>query len=167
MNLKPKIMIRLLGNIGNKMMQYMAAHGILAHVPEADIVNVNLPEWGINHPNSNESMGRFVGFGETVNRLDVLGMASCLRRGVIDTIMIDSYAQHFDNFPEVSYCRNLFYTPDELKKIQGFGEEILLISIRGGEILSGRYPNYIILPPSFYADLIRESGLKPVFFWPN
>lgn len=40
------------GNMGNRALQYLAAEGIRARVPGAEIENINLPEWGIasEHP---------------------------------------------------------------------------------------------------------------------
>ena len=160
----PKIFIRSMGGFANKMLQYIAAHGIQARVPEARILNARLPEWGIDEPDDGGRLGRAVGFGDQINRLNVKGLASCLARGVIDAVVIDSYAQHFDNYPDLATCRALFKPPQSLDLVTGYGPDQLVISIRGGEILDGRHPDYVLLPPSFYDELIHLTGLKPVFF---
>ncbi len=159
-----RIVIKPMGGFANKMIQVMAAHGVQAHAPDARIEHGGLAEWSIEAVGDSRDIGRSVGFGDQVNLLNVAGLGSCLTRGAVDTIVIDSYAQHFDNFPDVETCRRLFRTPPALDHVTGFGADRLVISIRGGEILDGRHPDYILLPPSFYEMVIRESGLKPVFF---
>jgi len=42
-------------------------------------------------------------------------------------------------------------------------EDDLVINIRTAEILSGVAPHYPILPIAFYEDIVRRTGLKPVF----
>jgi hypothetical protein len=153
-----------MGGFANRMIQLLAAYGIKRACPSAEISHPALSDWSIHSENSEAPLGRSVGFGDHRHRLDVEGMASCLARGVIDTVVIDSYAQHFDNFPDVALARGLFVTPSSLDHVQGFGPDRLVISVRGGEILDGRHPDYILLPPTFYEMVIAEAGLKPVFF---
>jgi hypothetical protein len=153
-----------MGGFANKMIQYIAGFSIKIRLPETVFSCLDLPDWGIGALQFSTPIGRFVSFGDQVNLLNIGGLASCLARGAIDTVVIDSYAQHFANFPDVSVCRNLFVTPSSLDHVRGFGSDELVISIRGGEILDGRHPDYILLPPSFYEMVIKETGLKPVFF---
>jgi hypothetical protein len=39
----------------------------------------------------------------------------------------------------------------------------LLISIRGGEVLEAPHPSYVLIPVSFYVQIVSETRLKPVF----
>jgi hypothetical protein len=153
-----------MGGFANKMIQFMAANGVAALFSDAKILNSLTDEWNLSESHVPDGLGRWIEFGDQLHRLGVRGLASCLRRGEIDTVVIDSYAQWFSNFPDVSTCRTLFKPPATLDHVRGFGPDQLVISIRGGEILDGRHPDYVLLPPSFYAEVIRQTGLKPVFF---
>jgi hypothetical protein len=153
-----------MGGFANRMIQHLAAQGLASALSDARIIHSAFPEWGIDGVDLTGPIGRSVSYGPWRHRLDVIGVADCLARGVIDTVVLDSYAQHFDNFPDVATARRLFVTPSALEDVRGFGADRLVISIRGGEILDGRHPDYILLPPSFYEGLIEQTGLKPVFF---
>ncbi len=158
------IVISPMGGPTNKMIQYLAAKGILAHCLDAEIFGADIPNWNIKTKEKPEHFGRTVGFKDSVHRLDVAGIASCLNRGAINSVYINSYAQHIENYPNLESCRNSF--PSQLDKlsIRFFHSDELLINIRGNEINDGRHPDYLLLPVSFYADLIEKTKLKPVFF---
>lgn len=158
------VRIESMGGFANKMIQFMVGNRISASVPRCRLVHDALLEWGITSSEFDGAISKSVRFGPGRHRLDIVGITSCLNRGMIDTVVVDSYAQHFDNFPDVATARRLFVTPSALDHVRGFGADRLVISIRGGEILDGRHPDYILLPPSFYEGLIEQTGLKPVFF---
>jgi hypothetical protein len=158
------IVIKPMGNVGNRMIQYLAAQGIRSHCPEANILDVKLEEWSIFTPKFDDMSGCSISFGADVHKLNVQGVASCISRKVIDTVFLDCYAQHFENFPKLEACRSFFRASSDLDIVSGFGDEFLVCSIRGKEILDGRHPDYLVLPPSFYQHLVNETGLKPVFF---
>lgn len=158
------ILIRPMGGFANKMIQFMAAAGLRTHARGAAIANEPFPEWAIEGVPQIGAVGRSVGLGDRVNLMNIEGLGSCLARGAVDTVLVDTYAQHFANFPSVDICRALFDTPPSLEHVAGFGSGQVVISVRGGEILDGRHPDYILLPPSFYEMVISDSGLEPVFF---
>jgi len=153
-----------MGGLGNRMMQLLAGYGIKECCPDAQLVHPEMDEWQIEAVESKTSNGRSVSFGSQRNRLGVRGLGNCLSRGIIDSVIIDSYAQHFDNFPDIDSARKLFVASEKHNQIKGFGTSELVISIRGREILSGIHPDYVVLPPDFYEAIILETGLKPIFF---
>jgi hypothetical protein len=53
--------------------------------------------------------------------------------------------------------------PSLPRHIQSFDERYLVINIRTGDIFSGVNRLYPLIPVNFYADLIRTTGLLPVF----
>jgi hypothetical protein len=65
-----------------------------------------------------------------------------------------------DNFLEVSVYREVFKAPESY---EGFDERYLVCNIRGGDALTSENPHYPVLPPDFYRDLARDTGLELVF----
>ncbi len=160
----PRIIVKPMGGFANQMIQFLAASALATSCGTIELEGIKLPEWDIRFDQLKELIGRTVRFGDQINLLNIDGLTSCLNRDMLDTVFIDSYAQHFANFPPVSVARTLFITPSAFDDVRGFGNDRLVISVRGGEILDGRHPDYFLLPPSFYETVIATTGLKPVFF---
>jgi hypothetical protein len=93
-------------------------------------------------------------------RLDLETAAQVLNAGAIRRYEIATYAQHIDNFPDRETAAALFVAPE---KFRGYDERHLVINIRGAEILSGLAWHYPLVPINFYAGLIEQTGLRPVF----
>ncbi len=148
-----------MGNMGNRMIQYMAALALAARVPGARIVQIHLPEWGI----------QIVPFEGEVPRteivvtphLDLVRLAASLNEGRIERVDIRTYAQHIDNFLPPDAYRSVF-TPPQPTEAPG-GEDELVCNIRQGDILDAHHPDYVLIPVDFYAELIEATGLRPVF----
>jgi hypothetical protein len=164
MELDLRIWIRPQGNIGNRALEYLAAEGIRDLCPQASIENIELPEWGISKPAPVPQNSASLTLGSHRFWIDAAGLADCLSRGVIDTIIMDSYAQHVDNFPPREICRRLLGAMPQANGAVGFGPDDLLCSLRGNEVLRAIHREYVVLPPEFYAMLARHTGLKLVFF---
>jgi hypothetical protein len=157
-----KIWINTLGNTGNRALQYLAAEGIRRLVPGAVIENLDLHEWGITAPApppAQRSSGRT---GDLRLSIDVPGLADCLRRGVVETIVLESYTFHIDHYPARAECRRLL-GPTIAAGASGYGPDTLVCSIRGREILHAQHPDYLPLPAAYYRMLVDRSGLTPVF----
>ncbi len=153
----PIIQVSTMGAVGNRMIQYMAALSLAARVPDAQIMQIHLPEWGIQiaPPPAPIAGKRIV---ETpVLPLDEL--AEALRSGAVECIDIRSYAQRMANFLPPDAYRGIFRTPS----VRGAGPGELLFNIRQGEILDARHPDYVLVPLDYYASLIETTGLAPVF----
>ena len=159
-----RVWIKPLGNLGNRALQFLAAEGIRHYAPEVSVENVHLPEWNITTLAPRPREARSLCTGEFRYWLDVEGLADCLRRGVVESVILDGYAFHLANYPPRDVARQLLSPMPGSGDAQGFGAHELVCSIRGGEILRAQHPDYIVLPPSYYAQLAERSGKNLVFF---
>lgn len=157
----PVLDVHLMGNMANRMIQYMVARRIADAVNGCRISNVTLPEWGIHHP-------ALPGGPDDENRVPIIrsdvdmeAMIDSLSSGEETRMNFKTYAQWFPNFPDLDFCRSLF--PANEDEYPGFGPEYLVCNIRGGEILSANFLHYVLLPVEFYAELAQKMGLKMVF----
>jgi hypothetical protein len=150
-----------LGKLGNRMLQAMAAIAIARRVERCRLSGIRLPEWGIYHP-------RIPPAGEPTERiasdrlmfLDVDRRVSQLRAAVIQRLEIACYAQHLSNYLPAAEYQQTF--PDIMSDVRGLGPRQLLIHIRADENLRHGSPDYTLLPPDFYQEVVRDTGLKPV-----
>ena len=145
-----------MGALGNRMIQYLAALALAERVPGARITKIHLPEWGIQIPPSPETPDRTEIVVSPV--IDLPRLAASLNDGSLGCVDIRTYAQRIENFLPASAYRGLFGGP----AVAGTGGGELLINIRGGDILDGHHPDYVLLPIDFYAELIEQTGLAPV-----
>ena len=145
--------------MANRMVQYMAALKFASQVPGCRISNVYLPQWGIEQP-AIESPGP-VAVARDEQHLDIPRLSAAMRAGEVRRVEWTGYGQRMENFlPRENYF-NVFAPP--LGPKVGFGAEYLVCHIRAGEILDDTSPDYPLTPVEFYADLVAETGLKPVF----
>jgi hypothetical protein len=159
----PIVHISPRGNVGNRVLHYLAAEGIARRVPGAVVQNLHLPEFGLDRPAPEPTAGRVVFSGHDRFWLDADGLADCLRRGVMDTLVLDGFCFHLEHYPPRDLCRQLLGPMRGGEDAVGFGPHELVCSVRGGEILTGLHPNYLPLPPGYYAKLVAMTGLKLVF----
>jgi hypothetical protein len=169
--------IRPQGYMANQMIQYMFAKTLQALTTrESRLIHYNaerfghpaatwreeLQDWGINFPEDDFSNEKFLWVkGNDIN---------------FDRLIKDVNSQKYDNlvicgplvnlryyFDRMHY-RNLFkpLLQDE-QQIQNVADDELIIHIRGGDIMQGAHRDYFPLPYSYYHELIRKTGLKPVF----
>jgi hypothetical protein len=158
----PVVHVDQLGNIGNRMLQAMAAISIARRVERCMLSGIELPEWGISHPAVRAEGERTLRLqSDRLMRLDVDRMIRLLRTNAILRLEIACYAQHLSNFMAAADYRTFF--PDTIAGVPGAGPGQLLINIRGGDILRDAPADYTLLPIEFYADIIRLTGLEPVF----
>ncbi len=159
----PVIWINPLGNIGNRALQYLTAVGLAARVPGAKIQNIKLEMWNYENPFPRPPAWKSAGTG-TRTHLDLEGLADCLVRREVEAVCIDGFAFHLDHYPPRPICRQLLPAAHGTEAVQGFGSEELVCSVRAAEILKNIHPDYLPLPPGYYAKLQEESGLELVFF---
>ena len=158
----PVVHVQQLGKLGNRMLQAMAAIAIARRVERCALSGIDLPEWGISHPTIRPGGERTLRLhGDRLMRLEVDRLVRRLRTGEILRLEIACYAQHLSNFLPTADYRAFF--PDTVADVPGAGPGQLLINIRGGDILRDAPADYTLLPIEFYADIIRATGLAPVF----
>ena len=155
----PIIHISTMGNLGNQMIQFAAAHALAARIGTVRFSNVNLPPFGIYHA----AIGGDYPASETVtsHTIELDRLANALAGGTLQRVDIRTYGQRMENFlPPQSYARVF---PQIAPPPQTASDTELLINIRQGDILDGHHPDYVLIPPDFYAAVLDETGLAPVF----
>jgi len=151
------IQISPMGGLGNRMIQYLAALALGARVPDARLIKIHLPEWGIQIPPEPEQGARIEVV--TSDRIPYDRLAAALTAGAVDRVDIRTYDQRMENMLPVRAYHGLFRGPPEI----GTGPNELLCNIRQGEIVDARHPDYVLVPIDFYAELVAQTGLEPVF----
>lgn len=144
-------------------MQYMMARVIKSQVPGSEIFGASLPYWGINSPERDiphmaftmEVRSHVFPLGHFVHTLNDVADGEIVLRCL--SARMAYYQNHRDLFMSE-------FLSGENVGIGGYGADKLVVSIRLGELLTGSFPFYAPLPISWYEDLVRETGLKPVFY---
>ncbi|MDD2705673.1 MAG: hypothetical protein PHU07_10130 [Acidocella sp.] len=154
---KPSVWINPLGNIGNRALQYLTAVGIAARVPGAEIRNIKLDMWGLDAPSPRPPPWSSASTGSRFF-LDTAGLADCLRRGEVETIIVDSYTFHVDHYPSRAECRRLLPPVPNAGDVPEFGPHELVCSIRGGEILHAIHPDYFPCRPAITSCCASRAG---------
>ena len=150
------------GNLGNKVLQYFTALKLRDRIAGATLSNIAIPEWSIDIPDAGKPRGRTVRYESAVtSRIDFDDIARRVERDNVLRVELSVYSSHIDNLPEVAAARRLLPLKDDAA---GYGADVLLINIRGAEILTAIHPDYTVIPVSFYESIIAETGLRPVFF---
>ena len=128
-------------------------------MPGARVVKIHLPEWGIQiAPFEGEVPRTEI---VTTPRVDLDRLAAALNSGQLDRVDIRTYGQHVDNFLSPAAYRSLLPAP-VAAEAAGSADE-LVCNIRQGDILDAHHPDYVLIPIDFYAELIANTGLRPVF----
>jgi hypothetical protein len=148
------------GNLGNKMLQYLAALSLRERLPNFALSNIQIVEWQIDIPRIAQQPRRRVRYvSDKSAALDFDDIVARVDRGV-DRVELQIYSSHMHNLPPVERARALF---PPLPQVQGYGTDVLLINVRGSEILQAVHAEYTVLPVSFYRDIVARTGLRPVF----
>lgn len=161
-NLPPNsgvVTVKPLGALANRMIQHMVALSIASRAPNVRISRIELPEWGMKEDEIAEPPKPSLDLGGNV--VDVERVAAELREGTQTNVVISGYVQNIRNLMAHDEYRRVFTSDIE---VQGFGADVLLINVRMAEILSANYPPYVLIPISFYRQVVRDTGLRPVFF---
>ncbi len=163
MSFGPVVHVNPMGGFANRMIQAMVAMTIASHVPGCVLSNIELPEWGLRFPAvpAGEARRHVL----TDERFDLAHWVAQLASGAIGRLEVQVYGQRLEYFLPPDLYRQAFplqAMPDE-DEAPGFGSGHLVCSIRGGEVLDGRHPGYVLLPVEFYAELAASTGLAPVF----
>ena len=155
----PVIHVRMLGNIANRMIQYMAALALQSRLPGARVAGISLPEWGLVIPAGDiaEPALRIPD-----NRLDLDAIPALIAEHGFKDVLLLEYLQNVRNLLPAAVYRPVFTSRDAPD--HHFESDEIVISLRMNEVLTGFYPFYTLLPIAFYQDVVRATGLRPVFF---
>jgi len=148
------------GRIASQMIQYMVALKLRSLVPGVRISNVDFPEWGIHHP-ALPLFGRIERAGQ-LHHFDMDGLAARARAGGTDAVIYNGFGQRLENFLDADSYRAVFRS--SIASPYLFDEQYVVCPIRADDSLDdddgGNHP---LTPVEFYADIVAESGLRPVF----
>lgn len=149
------------GNLGNKMLQYLTALKLADHLPGFELSGIEMKEWGIDIPPRPQRTSRRLRYSaDTTVRLDFDDIARRVQERKIERVELNIYSSHIHNLIDVARARPLFALAPQA---EGYGGDVLLINVRASEILNAVHSEYTVLPVAFYEDLIARTGLRPVF----
>ncbi len=151
------IRYRLGGRLGNRMFEVMLAHRIAGLARRCLVTGEALPEWGIAPRHLRLPARHLVVAG---HRVDLERIGYLLREGLVEGVETSALGCRMELLLPLDAARGLFAAPEPGRE---FGADALVISIRGAEILAGIHRDYRPLPIAFYARLVAETGLRPVF----
>jgi hypothetical protein len=158
--MNPIIRITPIGNLGNRMLQYMAALKLQELVPDAIVEQINLPEWGLTAPASDQ--GQRLLLIDQANKFDLEALSGRLRSGEIPGVELRDFLQDVTFYRDRSYYDCIFKPlPGSMVGLPEFGRDDLVINVRAGDVLRG-VGHYPMVPISFYKSIISETDLKPV-----
>lgn len=144
--------------LGARMIQYLVALRFRSLAPGARISNASMPEWGIDHPPLPPE-----GATETLeHRIDLPELAGRVRGGAVRRVVLRGHGQRLANLPALDLCRAAF-RPAIASPVR-FDERHLVCHVRAGKRIYGHGdPSHVLTPVEFYDDVIRQTGLIPVF----
>jgi hypothetical protein len=146
--------------LGKRMIQYIVALHFQSLVPGSRISNVQMPEWEIDHLPL--PLRKPVEIADHRHHVEMAGLAERARSGQLGNIVYSGYGQQLENFLPLETCRAAFRAP--LVSPARFNERCLVCHVRAGELIYGSGdPSYPLTPVEFYAAIVGETGLIPVF----
>ncbi|OWQ49197.1 hypothetical protein CDL60_00115 [Roseateles noduli] len=148
------------GNLGNQMMQLMLGHTLRSKIPALEIVGHDMPLWGLKGGEAPAPRGKPVELRGHL--IDIHGVASLVKAGLMRDMKLEGIGSRMANYLPPSAYQSLF--PAGQAEVEHHGADELLISVRGAEILGQCHPDYGPVPPAYYRQLARETGLRPVLF---
>ena len=153
-----------MGNLANRLIQYLAALEIQIRVPGALLSNIRLPEIGIVVPWVEYDPARQDSLTLRDHEfLDIQRVALLVHRGAIRHLRLWNYCQRIENLPRVDVCRRALAAMSRRAEAdEPYGDDFIVINIRAAEILQGVL-HYPLLPIDFYRDIIDRSRKRPIF----
>lgn len=150
-----------LGNLGNRMMQYISASYFINIFPGSSLANIYLPEWKIEHKDLDAN---------DLAKLNILDINDSFSNPeeVIekiklfkpDVVNFTGYLQKIFLFGSCDFWSAKFVNKEYVDL--SFSEKEIVINIRSNELLYGLW-QYPIIPIEFIKKVIRETKLNPVF----
>jgi hypothetical protein len=93
--------------------------------------------------------------------IDWPALTATMARPDTRKIAYRGYGQRMENFPPLATCRAGF--PAVTDNVVAYDERYLIINVRAGDIVAGTIADYVLMPVTFYRDLIERTRLIPVF----
>lgn len=155
----PVFHLEPMGRLANQMIAYMVALKFAQMVRGCRISNIAIQAWGIDHPHIT-SAGP-VAKEQREQHIDLVMLAERMWARDISRVEWRGFGQRMENFLPPERYRGVFASP--FARPMGFGPEYLVCPVRAEDILHGPHPDYVLTPVEFYRDIVRITGLKPVF----
>jgi hypothetical protein len=149
------------GGLGERMLRYLGAVRLARRLGGVPVRGVRLPEWARVVPADPRP-----GEPGTVYEiddgalLDATVIAALAAEGRVRRIVLKAVPQRLDLLDDLPAARRLF--PAGAGGRRAPGENDLVISLHGAEQLDG-IADRPILPVGFVREIVRRSGLRPVF----
>ena len=146
-------------NFANMMIKYLAAIKCAQRLDHCCLSNYSMPDWHIDLPPISAPAAFPVDLTSDMyinaDRLRYLSHCG------VDRFNFHGHLQRMENLPGRRFAANLFSVrPSEIPQV---ATDELLCPIRGAEILDAIHSGYPLLPVAFYKEVIKKSGLRPVF----
>lgn len=139
------------------MFQAMVALELKRRVPRALITGIDLPEWNRISAPAADVEGALVLRGHKFNLDEV---AWLLGTSAVNAVVVNCWGQRLSYFRPAKFYRSFFAPRDGGVVI---ADDEIVFHIRAEDIVSGQHPHYYLLPFSYYAGIVQNTGLKPVF----
>ncbi|MFG1303926.1 hypothetical protein V5F34_07285 [Xanthobacter autotrophicus] len=153
------IKIKHMGNIGNRMFQYMFAKTLQMKIKKSIVVGYDIPEWNLVCKSNVEIPEKhIVVSGHNIN---IEYIAYLMNSDIIDGVICNVWGMRMEYYLNSDIFRSMFFSSNENKI--GFGCNDLVINIRSAEIIRGLHNDYTPLQFEFYRHIITKTGLKPIF----
>lgn len=155
-----------IGNVGNRMLQYMAICGFGRLLGEKVLINCDLPEWGcVFDAGLHERLAAPDSGAISVLDRDVSGPLDLLSRLIAsrdDDVVFSGTFQRLELFHAPDFYRTECFPLLGENDDPNFGENDLVINVRAGEIVDG-ISWYPLVPVEFYEYIVRVTGKNPIF----
>lgn len=141
------------------MFQHMFGHVLARRIGNARVYNGDMPEWSIpaGHPPMPPETTMWVEGGHVFD---------------IEQIVVDFYSRNYTTLAWKGFAHRLEYYDRKTViplfdgsrvETPSFGDDHIVIGVRAEDILTAVHKNYCPLPFSYFDEVIRASGRKPVF----
>lgn len=157
----PAITVENPGYLGNKLLRFMAVHAAAEHVGNCTISNFDFPEWGKRFPKVDYRRFRKTILVDHVEQFNFGVLRALSRQDPSLHIVVRHYLARQELFLNREVYNEIF--PINSQDVPVFGDDHLVVNIRTGDILTGYCHWYPLIPIAFYQDLVRQTGLSPVF----
>lgn len=141
------------------MIQFMIAKKLQQLVPDLVVHGYDMPLWHLTEPSPKYL--QVAGPVLTANLFDIRHVARLMNAKWIDSVHMTGFSLNMSNFGSREECSALFQPMND--NARGFGKEKLVIHVRGEDILTGGHPDYGPLPIHYYARIIKQTELQPIF----
>ena len=154
------IKIKPMGNVGNQMLQYIFARMLQARVPNCTVFGYDMPMWGLKSPDSPALQAPLV--IRSGHQFDITKITEFLHSRENTHLDYGGYGQRLEYCSSADFSSSLF--PKCISdNAPFFGDDYIVINIRGSEIFSGIHQDYLPIPLFFYKELVSITNKKPIF----